>query len=143
MDERRNLNIKVSHEGGEDSDVDDNAEDIDEKEVFKNVSDMEDFLISCRDGLPFRALATKLQAFLMPATLAPLTRVLMTVPGEQIWFSDRDDNSFPNRLKSIIENLTEDDWNWWPLRPRMRSLQTDQVRVHWICVRAILSFLSE
>jgi hypothetical protein len=60
----------------------------------------------------------------------PLTRVLMSIPSDRIWFSDEDDNSILNKFKILVEEFTEEDWDWWPLR----MLQKDQTRVHWLCV---------
>lgn len=64
----------------------------------------------------------------------PLTRILMSIPSDRIWFSTEDDLSVWNKIKAFVENHTEENWNWWPLRPRMRLLQKDQTRLHWRCV---------
>jgi hypothetical protein len=58
----------------------------------------------------------------------------MSLPSDRIWFSDMDDNSILNKFKILVEHLMVEDWKWWPLRPKMRRLQMDQTRVHWLCV---------
>lgn len=101
---------------------------------WPNISEMENFLLTCGGGSPFQKLSTRLRLFLFPPALGTLTRILMSIPKEQIWFDEKDDNSFSNKFKSVVEDLTEDNWNWWPFRPRMHSLGRDQQRLHWICV---------
>lgn len=64
----------------------------------------------------------------------PLTRIIMSIPRDRIWFSAEDDLSVWNKVKTFVENHTEENWNWWPLRPRMRMLQINQTRLHWRCV---------
>lgn len=101
------------------------------KDVLPNVAGMEDFLIR---GRPFRALSFNLEVLLLPANLSSLTRILMSIPSDHIWFSAEDDFSPSNRMKAFVEDHTEGNWNWWPLRPRMRVLQDNQTRLHWRCV---------
>jgi hypothetical protein len=99
--------------------------------VLPNISEAENFLLG---GYSFSRLSISFRAFLLPSTLSPLTRVLMSIPSDRIWFSDEDDNSILNKFKIIVEELTEENWHWWPLRPKMRMLQKGQTRVHWLCV---------
>jgi hypothetical protein len=99
--------------------------------LLSKVSEAENFLL---EGEPFQRLLTTFRTFLMPASLSHLTRVLMSLPSDRIWFSDMDDNSILNKFKILVEDLTVEDWQWWPLRPKMRRLQMDQTRVHWLCV---------
>jgi hypothetical protein len=106
--------------------------------VLPNVEEMEIFLIG---GTSFRNLLISLHLFLLPPVLAGLTRVLRSIPNDRIWFSTEDNLSLFNKAKSFIEDHTGEDWNWWPLRPRMRLLKENQTRLHWRCVRAPPTFV--
>lgn len=98
-------------------------------DLLPNVTEMENFLFQ---GNSFRSLITNTRLFLLPASLGPLSRVLMTIPYDKISFSSENNTSVVNRVKAIVEEYTEENWNWWPLRPRMRSLEKE---VYWTCVR--------
>lgn len=39
-----------------------------------------------------------------------------------------------NRLKGVVEEATRESWDWWPLGPRLRSLEPGKTRVLWNCV---------
>lgn len=39
-----------------------------------------------------------------------------------------------NQLKNKIEELTQENWNWWPLRPSEKPLRPGYSRVCWLCV---------
>jgi hypothetical protein len=121
-------------------DLDDAASDSDQEEedrdvrssLLPNVAEMESFLLQ---GDSFRSLVANTCLFLLPAALTPLSRVLMTIPYDRIYFSSKDNFSVLNRVKGFAEDHTEENWNWWPLQPRMRPLAKDQTRVYWKCVR--------
>jgi hypothetical protein len=131
------LDINVPSPVGEVLEEEDTDEDSDVETEFEqpkplpNIDEMESFLLC---GNSFRNLSASICLFLLPASLASLTRVLMSIPHDHVWFSDEEDSSLMNKLKTIIEDATEENWNWWPLRPRMKTLQKEQTRVHWICV---------
>lgn len=115
----------------------DNEEDEDMKQgtgLLPSAVEMEKMLIR---GRPLQTLSMNLEALLLPATLGSLTRILMTVPNDRIWFSVENNLSFSNRLKMLIENHTEENWNWWPLQPSMRPLKDDETRLHWQCVSTL------
>ena len=100
-------------------------------DLLPNITEMETFLIN---GGPFHALCVRLGISIMPANLGSLTRVIITIPTDRIWFSTENDNSFSNKFKAIMEDRTEENWNWWPLQPTMKALQPGQTRLHWQCV---------
>ncbi|KAK0110693.1 hypothetical protein ONS96_002294 [Cadophora gregata f. sp. sojae] len=104
-----------------------------EEPNLPNLTQMESFLLTCGGGSPFQTLSTHLRIFLLPPTLGPLVRILMSLPAERVWLDDQDDTSFSNKSKAFIEDVTEENWNWWPLRSRMRPLGKDQMRLNWIC----------
>jgi hypothetical protein len=122
------IDDSIRYEGSSD---DESGAEHENPKVLTNVSEMENFLVG---GHSFRNLSIKRRLFLLPATLAPLSRIIMSIPNEQIWFSTNDDLSLLNRAKVYIENQT-DKFNWWPLKPPTRLLQKHQVRVHWRCVK--------
>jgi hypothetical protein len=93
---------------------------------------MKEFM--AQDG-SYQSFSIESQLSLLPAALSSLTRIIMSIPNDRIWFSARDDLSISNKVKALIEDCTEENWNWWPLQARMRALQDNQTRVHWQCVR--------
>jgi hypothetical protein len=115
-------------------DSDDSVSDASEEhhnnrlELFPKIAEVERFFTG---GESFQKLSMNLQKFLLPTSMSPLTQMLMAVPNENIWFSDKNDNSISNLFKIAIENLTEENWHWWPFRPKMRMLQENEIRVHW------------
>ena len=42
-----------------------------------------------------------------------------------------------NAIKLHVEALNGDSWDWWPLKPSFRRLESDEVRVVWRCVRGL------
>lgn len=108
-----------------------NGDENEYRGLLLNAVDMEKILTR---GRPFQNLSMNLEILALPATLGPLTRLLMSIPNDRIWFSAENNISFLNRLKTFIEEHTEEDWNWWPLQPRMRVLKSNQIRLHWRCV---------
>lgn len=105
-----------------------------EEPNLPNIDQMENFLLTGGNGSPFQRLSTHLRLFLLPPTLGPLIRILMSLPQERVWLDVEEDLSLSNKFKSFVEDATEENWNWWPLRPRMRHLEKDQMRLHWLCV---------
>ena len=73
----------------------------------------------------------------LPSDLQSLSRVIISTPNNRIWFSTKEDLSLSNRCKAFLEHSSEEPWCWWPLRPRMRLLQNDETRMHWLCVSCI------
>ena len=99
--------------------------------LIPNAVELENTLIG---GRPFQNLCMNLEFLLLPASLGSLTRILMSIPNDRIWFSAEDDLSFSNKMKTFMEDHTEENWYWWPLQPRMRVLRNSQTRLHWRCV---------
>ncbi|KAL9098335.1 MAG: hypothetical protein Q9163_005991 [Psora crenata] len=118
------------NEGTEDESDEEIGDEHNNPDILPNVAEMEKFIL---DGTSFQRFSASLRKYLAPASLSTLTRVVMTIPGYQIWFSSQDDRSFLNRVKLFIEKHTEEDWDWWPLRRSMQYLQKDQTRMHWRC----------
>jgi hypothetical protein len=83
------------------------------------------------NGRALQVLFARLESLYLPMSLQ---RVIESVPKERIWFSSEDDLSLLNRMKSFVEDSSGVEWNWWPLRPRMRYLQAGQTRLNWHCV---------
>lgn len=86
------------------------------------------------EGESFQKLSTRLQLWLLPSSLPSLNRILLSIPIHNIWLSNINDYSISNLCKILIENATEDDWHWWPLRPKMRMLKKGESRINWTCV---------
>jgi WD40 repeat protein len=113
--------------GPESSDND----DYEAPTALPSIAEMESFLFQ---GSSFRSFTLNLRLFLIPASLVSLTRILTSIPRDRMWFSDNDDLSIINKLKAKFEDVTEADWDWWPLEPRRKNLKKNQVRVNWECV---------
>ena len=131
---RRDEEEEASCDGGATGDESSSAGDNDDEgDILPNIAAAENFL---QAGVPFRNLYGRLRMFLLPANLAPLTRIITTIPADRIWFSDAENSSILNEFKAFVEARTEENWNWWPLQPRMLKLQPSQTRMHWRCVSA-------
>ena len=123
---------QYSYLSSDDSDDGDSVEeDAYERNDTKYIRGMEIFLT---EGKAFQRLVLNLQIFLLPVSLHSLITSILSIPNEDIWISSVQDHSTINKMKIFIEQITREDWNWWPLRPKMRVLEDDETRVHWICV---------
>ena len=116
----------------EDSSEEDGSEDENGIATkLPHISEMESF-ITGSDA--FQTLVTNFRIFLLPTSLRSLARVIMSVPTDRIKFVESDDLSISNKMKIFVESITEENWNWWPLRAKMKRLQKDQTRLLWQCV---------
>ncbi|KAF2804373.1 HET-domain-containing protein [Mytilinidion resinicola] len=95
---------------------------------FSNLAEMEGFF---RESKPFGLLLSEFRKLLLPQQLR---HVINTIPRTQIWLSPQQDRTLLNRAKAHIEDYTQLEWDWWPLKPRMRDLSSDETRVIWKCV---------
>ena len=41
---------------------------------------------------------------------------------------------FSDLVKCGVEDLFQEQWDWWPLSPREREVKPGSVRLHWVCV---------
>jgi len=131
---------------GEDTEEEGSGEELDEEDdidyadkegaALPDIAEAEQLLLR---GSAFHKLSANLQRFLLPTTFAAITRTIMSIPTDCVWFSSEDDLSMTNRAKALIEDTTEESWNWWPLQPRIRKLERDQTRMHWRCVSALIA----
>ncbi len=108
----------------------DNEEDSDSEILPKSI-EINSFIFGSN---AFRDFVTDVKLFLLPQKLRPVSRIVMTIPRKSIWFSDKEDLSLSNKFKAFAEQTSNAKWRWWPLRPRMRLLQKDETRMHWLCV---------
>lgn len=83
------------------------------------------------DSYSFRFLLNEFRVLCFPASIRD---IVLSTPRSQIWISEEQNLTLTNRLKSYIEDYTQLRWVWWPLQPRMKSLNPDQVRLFWRCV---------
>ena len=60
---------------------------------------------------------------------------LQHISSDQITLSLSDKRSLINSFKGKLEELTGETWDWWPLKPHMRTLAKDNARLHCECVR--------
>lgn len=75
----------------------------------------------------------------LSSNLQSQLRDIVRIPNPYLTynFSHKEDLSFSNRCKAFLEEVSGERWCWWPLRPRMRLLQDDEIRVHWRCVSGV------
>ena len=113
---------------------DDDEEDGEDRLADLNLSKLNSFVV---ESNALQNLVTKLSILPLPSSLRPLSRVMITLPSECVWFSAQEDSSLLNRMKALAERMSGASWCWWPLRPRMRLLQKDETRIHWRCVSGL------
>jgi hypothetical protein len=117
-------------DGANDSDQadmleDTSSEDLDsfEAELLSTLTEAYDFLR--RDVV---CLERDLRLLLLPSSLRDL---LVTVPKDDIRILRDNNVSFVNQIKAFIEDHTQIEWDWWPLRPRSHSLSEGRQRLEW------------
>jgi hypothetical protein len=74
---------------------------------------------------------------LPPISLPELARLIVEwefIAPSQIQIIYDNKPSLKNRFKCVLEDLTEESWDWWPLEPPRRHLPSDKARVLWHCV---------
>lgn len=84
-----------------------------------------------RDSDAFKVLLNDLRAQLLPQSLRD---ILQIAPYDSLWLFDQNNYSLSNQMKAFVEDFTMLEWNWWPLKPRMRNLSPGQTRLFWHCV---------
>jgi WD40 repeat protein len=91
------------------------------------------------EGQPFRDMVARLREFLLPTGLL---RDIFPIPGESITYNSDGSHGVWSAVQALLENLTELEWDWWPLPPRMNPLGEGHTRVFWRCVRTPCSCIS-
>jgi tetratricopeptide (TPR) repeat protein len=99
-----------------------------EDEDLPNLTRMKEFF---RESEPFQVLLNDLRIQLLPHSLRD---IMQTAPHGFLSLSNQDNHSLSNRMKAFIEDFTMLEWNWWPLEPRMRNLNSNETRLFWHCV---------
>ena len=89
------------------------------------------------DSKVFRNLVTQFQLSLLPSFLEPLIATITSIQDVDVWFSSRQDRSISNQLKVFAKESTGQNWDWWPLRPKLRLLRDDETRLFWKCVSSV------
>jgi hypothetical protein len=96
------------------------------KENFvTKVTGMENFF---RNSRSFEVLLDGFRELLLPQSLRDV------LPATSVEISTKEDKSISNQMKSLVEDFTMLDWDWWPLTPRMRALKPNEKRLIWKCV---------
>ena len=86
------------------------------------------------EGKPFKDLLNGLREFLLPSDLLG---ELLSIPRHRIVYEGTRELTLLERMQGRFEELTELEWDWWPLPPRMRPLLDGECRVHWQCVSIV------
>jgi serine/threonine protein kinase len=95
------------------------------EKILPKVTEMEEFF---RNSKSFEMLLEGFRGVLLPPALRDI------LPANFVETSTEEDLSISNQIKSFVEDFTMLDWDWWPLRPRMRVLKPSERRLVWICV---------
>ncbi|KAF2650593.1 hypothetical protein K491DRAFT_761638 [Lophiostoma macrostomum CBS 122681] len=120
----------VDQEAGLDlssSDSDANSEANSERDRFPYITELEDFLRGARS---FEILLRDFMLMFLPTELR---HVLLSIPKSQIRLSRKPDSSMVNRIQTWIEDVTQVQWNWYPLESSTRKLQEGESRLYWRC----------
>lgn len=106
-----------------------NEETLSEGEIdWDSAPDIDEMLAFLRNSPSFQSLTTGLKSLLLPQNLKEI------VTAYHFEVRDDDTQSFSNNFKTLVEDYTMLDWNWWPLERRMKPLEPDQSRLIWHCV---------
>ena len=97
-------------------------------ERFPNIQQLENFLTG---STAFHALLHNFRIFVRPQSLSQLA---FSTPSRQIKFSNENDFSLINKMKTFMEEHTGAQWNWWPFSPRKQFLGPNRARVYCQCV---------
>jgi hypothetical protein len=64
--------------------------------------------------------------------LSPLIReVVEHTPKDSIRLFFENDTSLKNKFKAFVEDISNIEWDWWPLTPRVPDLPADKVHLRW------------
>ncbi len=96
-----------------------------------NVALLEQFM---KSGDPICQFRARLQAFLLPTSLASIARILLAVPSDRVTFLDGYQQSLSDRVKCHLEKVSGAQWNWWPFSQSHPCIQPGQVRIRYQCV---------
>jgi hypothetical protein len=115
------------------SEVESESEDENGVDVLPNLTEIEAFF---RSSSSFQVLLNGFKKSLLPQSL----RDIVSLTSVEI--SNEEDESLGNLIKALVEDYTMLNWNWWPLRPRMRLLKPNESRLIWHCVsrKCIIKF---
>jgi hypothetical protein len=157
--ENENENRKMVESGAENSSSDDGATEGNHFEEPFQISLVREFMTSSQ---AFRLFYENFRQFVHPTFKSKLVRLIERLSGpeyadsissssisklktlvpeiedinpSQIDVSYEEELGLLNRLKGAIEDLSGENWDWWPLKPRMRPLSPGSARLHWRCVR--------
>lgn len=110
----------------ESSDSDDDSEFAAEVGAdFLNVDRAKVFL---QQGSAFRSLVLDIRLLILPGYLRDIVE---TSPKGSLKFLTGNDRGWVNSMKATLETYTELEWDWWPLAPRMPSLNTNECCIQW------------
>jgi hypothetical protein len=122
-EDSEHVNSGTRHRGDSDEELE--LEGETKENFMTKVTEMENFF---RNSRSFEILLEEFRELLLPQVLRDI------LPATSVEISIEEDKSISNQVKSLVEDFTMLDWNWWPLTPRMRALKTSEKRLIWECV---------
>ncbi|OAL45283.1 kinase-like protein [Pyrenochaeta sp. DS3sAY3a] len=137
-DERWKMWLDRTTESGVDLEREDPEISTSDENIENELGDTLDYLEHHQiiqalvESQPFQDMLLDLKAFLLPDGLL---EDVLPIPSEQISFGSHSKPAFVNTVQGWVEDITELEWDWWPLSPRMRPLRQDETRIFWRCVR--------
>ncbi|KAI1613913.1 hypothetical protein EDD36DRAFT_473920 [Exophiala viscosa] len=82
----------------------------------------------------FESLLLDMQVLVIPSELCILAQTLLTIPKDDVRFHHEYESTFGNKCKKFVDEVTNVDWNWWPLSPTIPPLPEGRVRICWKCL---------
>ncbi|KAI8623942.1 hypothetical protein F5Y19DRAFT_481082 [Xylariaceae sp. FL1651] len=93
--------------------------------TYTNIEKAYNFL---HQSVPFRTLVLQLALLGLPVFWRD---IIETSPKHSIKISAKNDTSFMNRTKGIVEAYTATRWDWWPLAPWVPEITPGRLRLEW------------
>ena len=102
-----------------------NADSEPDYSDFLNIDRAEKFL---QQGSAFRNLVLDIRLLVLPGHLRDIVE---TSPKSSLQFLLKSDIGWVNRTKAFLETYTGLEWDWWPLAPRIPSLDIKEHYLQW------------
>ncbi|KAH7086605.1 hypothetical protein FB567DRAFT_603720 [Paraphoma chrysanthemicola] len=105
----------------------DSSDDESSEADLPHLTEIENFFCGSK---PFQSMLNDFRTLPIPPAVRD---IVLSTPRNRICISRQQDSSLMNKAKSFIEDYTQLEWDWWPLRPRLKRIQPGQARLFWNC----------
>jgi hypothetical protein len=122
-----------------------------DENVLEKLTDIQEFLVG---GTAIVELRTSLLQFVFPSESLPkraaadsanteveynildlpynLQEIILSTPRDKWRLCSENNHAQVNKIKTVIEDYTQQEWDWWPLSPRTPDLDQGQIRLEWV-----------